>query len=216
MSYIEEILLGKKPLDRRATRLLRRAALEHPYSQILHMLYAKALMVNGKSGLGKANSRALLCAPNRRRHKEFMHKSLSDGFLPLQQKAEDNTLLTQTATESETQGSASGQHMDSPGSAEVLQQKERKKASGKQRTDPHTLIDRFLETSPRIGQIKTEVTQGEMSRESIEDHPGIVSETLAEVLVKQGKTERAKGIYKKLSLMFPEKSAYFAKKINSI
>lgn len=193
MSYIEEILLGKKALDRRAARLLRRAVNEHPYSQVLHTLYAKALMVNGKGGLGKASSRALLCAPNRRLYKEFMHRSLPGGLIPPQGKEAVEPRQERDGGMNEPQEREAGQ-----------------------RRDFHALIDRFLETSPRIGQVKTDVPEGELSRQSIEDHPDLVSETLAEVLVKQGKTERAKGIYKKLSLMFPEKSAYFAKKIDSI
>ncbi|MGE5107570.1 MAG: hypothetical protein ACM3H8_08500, partial [Sphingobacteriales bacterium] len=44
----------------------------------------------------------------------------------------------------------------------------------------------------------------------------ITTEAMAEVLLKQGKTEKAIDIYHKLSLLYPEKSAYFAAKIEQL
>lgn len=44
----------------------------------------------------------------------------------------------------------------------------------------------------------------------------IVTETMAEVLVKQGKTDKAIQLYLKLSFLYPEKSAYFAAKIEQL
>ena len=44
----------------------------------------------------------------------------------------------------------------------------------------------------------------------------VVTETMAEVLLKQGKTEKAIQLYKKLSFLNPSKSTYFAAKINEL
>lgn len=44
----------------------------------------------------------------------------------------------------------------------------------------------------------------------------IVTEAMAEVLVKQGKTEKARQLYKKLSFLNPAKSTYFAAKIEEL
>ena len=44
----------------------------------------------------------------------------------------------------------------------------------------------------------------------------IVTETMAEVLLKQGKTDQAIQLYGKLSFLNPGKSAYFAAKIHTI
>jgi len=44
----------------------------------------------------------------------------------------------------------------------------------------------------------------------------IVTETMAEVLLKQGKTEKAIQLYNKLSFLNPSKSTYFAAKINEL
>jgi hypothetical protein len=44
----------------------------------------------------------------------------------------------------------------------------------------------------------------------------VTTESMAEVLVEQGKLEKAIQIYEKLSLQFPAKSVYFARKISSL
>lgn len=55
----------------------------------------------------------------------------------------------------------------------------------------------------------------EMAEHSIEDRE-VVTETMAEVWEKQGKPEKAIAIYRKLSLINPSKSAYFAAKIDHL
>ena len=44
----------------------------------------------------------------------------------------------------------------------------------------------------------------------------IISETLAELMAKQGYTEKAIEMYTRLSLLFPEKNSYFASKIEDL
>ena len=44
----------------------------------------------------------------------------------------------------------------------------------------------------------------------------IISETLAELMAKQGYTEKAIEMYNRLSLLFPEKNSYFASKIEDL
>lgn len=53
----------------------------------------------------------------------------------------------------------------------------------------------------------------EMAVNSISKEDGLVSETLAEIHIKQGKYDKAIEMYRKLSLRNPQKSAYFAGKI---
>jgi hypothetical protein len=53
----------------------------------------------------------------------------------------------------------------------------------------------------------------EMAVNSISKEDGVVSETLADIYIKQGKYDQAIDMYRKLSLRNPQKNAYFAHKI---
>lgn len=55
-----------------------------------------------------------------------------------------------------------------------------------------------------------------MALESISAHEEVVTEAMAEVRIKQGQYNKARDIYEKLSLLNPEKSPYFAQKIEEL
>ena len=79
------------------------------------------------------------------------------------------------------------------------------------------IIDRFLRTEPRRivaeeGEVEQEIT----TSADIDDEEDMVSEELAEVYLAQGLKDMAKETYRKLSLLNPEKSIYFAEIISKI
>jgi len=83
---------------------------------------------------------------------------------------------------------------------------------------PNDLIDRFIQTSPRIermvpGEIPLLL---DLTERRQEEHTPFITETLARIYVNQGYYTRAINIYEKLTLQFPEKSAYFASRIEKI
>jgi hypothetical protein len=56
----------------------------------------------------------------------------------------------------------------------------------------------------------------EMAVNSITKEEDLASESLAEIMIKQGKHDKAIDMYRKLSLRNPQKSAYFARKIEGL
>jgi hypothetical protein len=80
------------------------------------------------------------------------------------------------------------------------------------------LIDRFIRISPTIERMTPGNIQPvrDLSGENTSDESAFITETLAKIYVNQGYYTKAINIYEKLSLQYPEKSAYFAGRIEKI
>ncbi|MBU6122030.1 hypothetical protein [Hymenobacter siberiensis] len=82
------------------------------------------------------------------------------------------------------------------------------------------LINNFLKRQPRLtrpGMLPPAPGgQPDLSVRSTRAEPDLVSENLARIFVRQGKTARAIEIYEKLMVKQPEKMAYFAAQIQSL
>jgi len=81
----------------------------------------------------------------------------------------------------------------------------------------------WLKQMKRINPNPYELKSDEAGEHEVQDRAQhsnepeeIVTETMAEVLIKQGKLEHAKEIYEKLSFINPSKSVYFAAKIEEL
>ena len=78
-------------------------------------------------------------------------------------------------------------------------------------------LDKFIQEDPQIKPPKPENLSIEnKARQSAQDLNDLVSETLAEIYTGQMLFDKAIDTYKKLSLKFPEKSAYFAQLIDNL
>lgn len=81
----------------------------------------------------------------------------------------------------------------------------------------------WLKTMRRLPQKEREVMPDQVAEQTIQTIAAhsvvgreVVTETMAEVLAKQGMPERARALYEKLSLLNPDKKAYFAAKIEQL
>lgn len=99
---------------------------------------------------------------------------------------------------------------------------EEEKANDKLGTQLKRFTD-WLKQMKRINPNPTELANDEAGEKQVQDiaaHSNeaekIVTEAMAEVLIKQGKPEDAVEIYQKLSFINPSKSAYFAAKIEKL
>ena len=78
------------------------------------------------------------------------------------------------------------------------------------------LIDKFIRGEPKIIPDERNVSNDDISTDSIEESEGFITDTLAKIYVKQGYYSKAIFAYEKLILKYPEKSSYFAGQINEI
>lgn len=82
------------------------------------------------------------------------------------------------------------------------------------------LIENFIRNEPRIAPIRTKINepveQEDLTKRQVQPAPVLINETFAQILIKQGKTDKAIEIYEKLILKNPQKKAYFAGKIDEL
>lgn len=80
------------------------------------------------------------------------------------------------------------------------------------------IISKFIESSPTINKSPkaSSKEQEDLSIHSTSFKDGLVSENLANIMVSQGKVDKAVDIYKKLIWKFPQKKAYFAARIEEL
>lgn len=101
---------------------------------------------------------------------------------------------------------------------EIIQQKPKLKPERKpKKNDVEDLISRFIQSEPRIKPKPTKFfTPQDVAERSAEEDNTLATETLANIYLKQGLNEKAVEIFKQLILKYPQKSRYFADKINEI
>lgn len=106
-------------------------------------------------------------------------------------------------------------HMQSP--FEEEEESEYSPSEFRNRSKGDEIIESFIKNEPQISPPKPEQINNEnKAKKSAEDHNDLVSETLANIYIEQMLYDKAIETYEKLSLMFPEKSRYFADLIQSI
>ena len=86
----------------------------------------------------------------------------------------------------------------------------------KKSDDNSHLIDKFIESKPKINPINKNLKITDISLDSSTENVSLMTETLAKVYLEQKKYENAIKAYHILSLKYPEKSGFFADRIKAI
>ena len=83
-------------------------------------------------------------------------------------------------------------------------------------TNQERLIDKFIADTPKIDLVKAEKKTVDLTQRQQFDDKSLMTETLAQIYVKQGKFKNAINAYEILALKYPEKSSLFADQIKKI
>ncbi len=103
---------------------------------------------------------------------------------------------------------------------EIKSTKKKIKPEGAKQKEQFEIIDQFIKAQPTISNAKSKAplppptTDLTENNSAFGDH--IISETLVDILLKQGKKDKALEVLKKLIWKFPQKKAYFAAQIEEL
>ncbi len=103
---------------------------------------------------------------------------------------------------------------------EIKTSKKKIKPEDPKQKEQIDIINQFIKTQPTITKnklaVQDNIPKGDLIEKELTYGENIVSETLVEILLKQGKKEKAIEVLKKLIWKFPQKKAYFAAQIEDL
>lgn len=102
---------------------------------------------------------------------------------------------------------------------ETIKKKEKKEILDDKQKEQIDLIKSFSKKEIKLATIKEIENfqkQSDLSENSTQLNPNLLSESYAKLLAQQGKNKKAKEIYQKLMVKFPNKSTYFADLIKEL
>ncbi|MDR1112891.1 MAG: hypothetical protein LBL18_03935 [Bacteroidales bacterium] len=160
---------------------------QFPASPILNFYYLKLLQLHQPERYEQIKSQLMLTLLNRDIYHQFELYPYSDR--PYAAPSQSET-ATQPAVQTDD-----------------------KKATNEEDVINH-LIDKFSKDAPKIqADPKLHDMNANYGKTSLEEDNKIITETLADIYANQGYYGKAIKMYKKLALIFPKKSSYFATRI---
>ncbi len=186
-----DILHNKAALDAPSAEGLNAVVCKFPYFQAAYVLYLKNLKEISHPDFGPVLKKVAVMVPDRKRLYRFLktkHEIIPEG---------------------ESVGQRNQQGFKLEGVEEENQSK-------------NLLIEKFLSSNAgkisrsSEGEGHSRDFENEVVRKSAEEDDGIVTETLATIYLQQKKYDKALNAFRKLSLKYPEKSVYFASRIEEI
>lgn len=203
---------------------------KYPYFQSLYVVIAKALKNQNHPKTEAFIKKTAAYSAN----PEYLNEIIDGDFRFITKRQEDNPPVVEipkeqaeeTTTKSELEQTALDIKATKARIEALLAGTETQETEVSQKKKPSVIsqveiIEKFIKDEPSIERQKLSQTdlpsnQVDLASKAIKDVDSFETETLAKLMAMQGKSRKAINIYKKLSLKFPEKSTYFAARIEEI
>lgn len=183
---------------------------EYPYCQSAHLLYSRSLRISQHIGYSSQLRIAAAYAGDRSVLKSYLDSDASPDSDNVNQ-ADTEQSFNEVNFHPDPELTAEQEPQSEPDSEQAFA------ADNKKLLSKEEIVSRFIQKEPSITR-----PQGEFfnpvnyAKQSVIDNETIVSETLATIFLRQGHMDKAIKVYEKLSLVFPEKSTYFANLIEKV
>lgn len=184
---------------------------QYPYFQVAYALLAKATHEQNHVTTKQAIQHAAIHATNR----NYL-KALLDGIPPF-----DIPVVVPEETQAPEEEARVDNYDFINGYISAIHQKDERPITKTKNLAQLHIIQDFIQKDVQfkpqsLPAMPDEDFHRDLTQESTAFHDDLVTENLAQMLVKQGKLERASAIYAQLLLKFPEKKAYFARLIEEL
>ncbi|MDD4703237.1 MAG: hypothetical protein PHE28_02815, partial [Bacteroidales bacterium] len=199
---------------------------KYPYFSLPYYYYAKCAKFLSQNP-NQCLSLASTYSPDRARLKEFMETNVAFQFTAEEAPKTDMERINERIEQLKKIYGSKPEQKNKDLTPDII--KEIDSYTEPNLSDTPTkeeLIERFLQVeNPKVNKLNKfeeadkvldDVSINEVVKKSAEDEFEIVTETMAQIYLKQGHKEKAIKIYNKLILANPEKSSYFATQIQKI
>lgn len=202
-------------------KMLEDLAATFPYCQAAHILIAKGNYICDSMYTEQKIKKAALYTVNRRSLKQFIQSK--------NELIRKNNPQSKINFSSETkEENISESHFSAPISQSVDSNKPvateldilQPAIDNSKQDKIKSLIERFIQEDPSISRVQSgkEITENpqDLASKGIVKFKTPISETFANLLVKQGRIDKAIEVYDNLILKYPEKKIYFAGRIEEL
>lgn len=185
--------------------------LRYPYFQAAHALLAKAAHDQAHTTAGQTIQLAAVYAADRNHL-----KALLENTPPFSVPEETTTSAPEETTIQAPKEEQAAQTSDSNSTnsyIHTIRQKAKRPVTNKKGLAQLHLIQDFIQKDVQFKPqqaIPAQAFQLDLTQKSTTFHDDLATESLAQILVQQGRLQRALEIYDQLILKFPEKKTYFA------
>ncbi len=220
------LLIDPSVLSERNLGELREILEEYPYFQTAHLLYARNLQLENNFRFASQLKTSAIYATDRTVLYHLLNSGLTKSGAGVDQGLEVNatSVMHEDADGKSTQNSQSlnfelGQSGYSLDQLEEIDPVMTNKKSAKA-DQKDELIARFIKDNPAFSVRSADSPEPSLeersAREERSEQEEFITETLARIYTNQGLYQKAINAFEKLSLKYPEKSAYFARQIEEV